>query len=84
MYAIRSYYGELWRALDAYEKSTGGRVLAIPHNSNVSGGLMFTETDFDGEAMTRDEAARRVRFEPLVEVTQIKGDSETHPSYNFV
>jgi len=70
---------ELWRALDAYEKSTGGRVLAIPHNSNVSGGLMFTETDFDGEAMTRDEAARRIRFEPLVEVTQIKGDSETHP-----
>ena len=70
---------ELWRYLDAYEKTTGGRVIAIPHNSNVSGGLMFTETDFDGKAMTRDEAARRVRFEPLVEVTQIKGDSETHP-----
>ncbi len=70
---------ELWRALDSYEKSSGGRVLAIPHNSNVSGGLMFTETDFDGVAMTRDEAERRLRFEPLVEVTQIKGDSETHP-----
>ncbi|TFG92084.1 MAG: DUF3604 domain-containing protein, partial [Myxococcales bacterium] len=70
---------ELWRTLDAYEKTSGGRVLAIPHNSNVSGGLMFTETDFDGEAMTRDEAARRLRFEPLVEITQIKGDSETHP-----
>ena len=70
---------ELWRYLDAYEKETGGRALAIPHNSNVSGGLMFTETDFDAAPLTRDEAVRRVRFEPLVEVTQIKGDSETHP-----
>ncbi len=70
---------DLWRYLDAYEKATGGRVMAIPHNSNVSGGLMFTETDFDGRPIARAEAERRVRFEPLVEVTQIKGDSETHP-----
>jgi hypothetical protein len=70
---------ELWRYLEAYEEATGGRVLAIPHNSNVSGGLMFTETDFDGRPLARAEARRRVRFEPLVEVTQIKGDSETHP-----
>ena len=69
----------LWRYLAAYEKATGGRVLAIPHNSNVSGGLMFTERDFAGKPMTREGAAERLRFEPIVEVTQIKGDSETHP-----
>jgi len=70
----------LWRYLDAYERQTGGRALAIPHNSNVSGGQMFAERRLGGEPMTREYAERRLRFEPVVEVTQIKGDSETHPA----
>lgn len=70
---------DLWRALAAYEKSTGGRVLAIPHNSNLSGGQMFAVETRSGEPIDRAYAETRQRFEPLIEVTQIKGDSETHP-----
>lgn len=69
----------LWRYLADYETSTGGRALAIPHNSNLSGGLMFAPTTRDGAEMTADYARERSRWEPLMEVTQIKGDSETHP-----
>lgn len=69
----------LWRYLDNYERKTGGRVLAIPHNGNVSNGLMFALTDRKGDAITRHYAEVRSRWEPLVEVTQIKGDGETHP-----
>ena len=69
----------LWRYLADYETSTGGRALAIPHNSNLSGGLMFAPTTRDGTAMTADYARERSRWEPLIEVTQIKGDSEAHP-----
>jgi hypothetical protein len=70
---------DLWDYMDAYEKNTGGKVLAIPHNSNVSNGLMFEMVGPDGGAMTADYARRRIAHEPLVEVTQIKGDSESHP-----
>jgi len=70
---------DLWDVLDAYEAATGGRVLAIPHNSNVSGGRMFALADFLGNPLTHDYAERRARWEPVVEVTQQKGDSETHP-----
>ncbi len=69
----------LWDYMDGYEKTTGGRVLAIPHNSNVSNGLMFEMTMPGGGPMTADYARRRVAHEPLVEATQIKGDSESHP-----
>lgn len=69
----------LWRYLADYEASTGGRALAIPHNSNLSGGLMFAPTTASGAAMTADYARERIRWEPLIEVTQIKGDSEAHP-----
>ena len=69
----------LWSYLADYEKRTGGQALAIPHNSNVSGGLMFRPQDFSGAPFDKDYATRRARWEPLVEVTQIKGDSETHP-----
>jgi Protein of unknown function (DUF3604) len=69
----------LWDYMDAYEKSTGGKILAIPHNSNVSNGLMFQTTAPDGSAMTAAYARRRAAHEPLVEATQIKGDSESHP-----
>ena len=69
---------DLWAYMAAYEERTGGSVLAIPHNGNVSNGVMFAET-VNGEPMTRDYAERRARWEPLAEVTQMKGDGETHP-----
>ncbi|MBL0925085.1 MAG: DUF3604 domain-containing protein [Sphingomonadaceae bacterium] len=69
----------LWDYMDDYEKNIGGRMLAIPHNSNLSNGLMFQLTMPGGGPMTADYARRRSLREPLVEVTQIKGDSESHP-----
>lgn len=70
---------QLWEYMASYEEKTGGRALAIPHNSNLSNGMMFELTMPDGSPMTADYAARRAAAEPVVEVTQIKGDSETHP-----
>jgi hypothetical protein len=70
---------DLWAYLANYEAKTGGRVIAIPHNSNVSNGLMFDTKTLKGEPLTKDYARMRTRFEPLLEVTQMKGDSETHP-----
>lgn len=69
----------LWNWMQRYENRTGGDVLAIPHNGNVSNGLMFAETDLDGNPLTEDYAQRRQLWEPIYEVTQIKGTSETHP-----
>ena len=69
----------LWDYMDAYEKRTGGKVLAIPHNSNLSNGLMFQLIQPGGGPMSADYARRRITHEPLVEITQIKGDSEAHP-----
>jgi hypothetical protein len=69
---------DLWKVLAAYEEKTGGHVLAIPHNGNVSGGRMFALVDFMGNPLTRKYAETRARWEPLFEVTQQKGDSESH------
>jgi Protein of unknown function (DUF3604) len=69
----------LWQVLAAYEEKTGGSVLAIPHNGNLSNGTMFALADFLGHPLTRQYAETRARWEPLYEVTQIKGDGETHP-----
>lgn len=69
----------LFDYMEAYEESTGGQVLAIPHNSNLSNGLMFELTMPDGGPMTAEYARRRAEHEPVVEATQIKGDSEAHP-----
>ena len=69
---------KLWEFLASYEEKTGGRVLAIPHNGNISNGQMYAEL-IKGRAMTRDYAERRARWEPLMEATQEKGDGETHP-----
>lgn len=69
----------LWDYMAAYAKKTGGQVLAIPHNSNVSNGLMFEMTLPDGSPMTAEYARKRANAEPVVEITQIKGDSESHP-----
>ncbi len=70
---------DLWRFFEAYEAETGDDVLAIPHNGNLSNGMMFQTMRLDGSRFDADYARRRVRWEPLVEVTQIKGDGETHP-----
>ena len=69
----------LWNYMDAYQAKTGGKVLAIPHNSNLSNGLMFMLTDPNGGPITAEYARRRAAHEPVVEITQIKGDSEAHP-----
>ncbi|MGR8980824.1 MAG: DUF3604 domain-containing protein [Gammaproteobacteria bacterium] len=71
---------ELWKWMAAYEAKTGGRLLAISHNGNLSNGLMFDDVTFTKKKLTRDYAERRMRWEPLYEVTQMKGDSEAHPS----
>jgi hypothetical protein len=71
---------KLWAWMRSYEQETGGRMLAIPHNGNMSNGRMFEETRFDGSPLTQDWAEQRARYEPLYEVTQIKGQSESHPS----
>jgi hypothetical protein len=70
---------DLWRALAEFEEETGVDVLAIPHNGNLSNGLMFSVKTFDGEPLTKELAALRASLEPLIEVTQIKGDGEAHP-----
>ncbi len=71
---------DLWQYLGNYERATGGQVLAIPHNGNLSNGLMFpAESSFGGSRVDRAYAEARMRWEPVVEVTQIKGDGETHP-----
>lgn len=70
---------DLWKYLALYEEKTGGRAMAIPHNGNLSNGLMFQPKTFKGEAITREYAERRIRWEPLYEMTQIKGDEEAHP-----
>ncbi len=71
---------KLWEWMAAYEEKTGGHVLAIPHNGNLSNGRMFALVDFEGNPLTRDYAERRARWEILQEVMQTKGSSETHPS----
>jgi hypothetical protein len=70
---------DLWRHLEELEREIGAEVLAIPHNGNLSNGRMFTVETFAGEPLTRSLAELRRRFEPLIEVTQIKGDGEAHP-----
>lgn len=71
---------KLWDWLDATNKRTGADFVAIPHNSNLSWGKMFQVEDSEGNPITADYAERRMRWERVVETTQIKGDSETHPA----
>ena len=71
---------DLWKWMAAYEAKTRGRVLAIAHNGNLSNGRMFPIIEsFTGKKIDRAYAENRARWEPLVEVTQMKGDGETHP-----
>ncbi|MDH5286884.1 MAG: DUF3604 domain-containing protein [Betaproteobacteria bacterium] len=81
-----SYYDtgdpeDLWKWMAAYEQKTGGKVLAIPHNGNLSNGLMFDDVTLSTrKPLDRDYAERRMRWEPIYETTQPKGDGETHPA----
>ncbi|WP_295392599.1 DUF3604 domain-containing protein, partial [Thiolapillus sp.] len=70
---------DLWKWMAAYEKKTAGQVLAIAHNGNMSNGIMFPEAESFGRKLDKDYVEKRARWEPLYEVTQIKGDGETHP-----
>ena len=70
---------KLWAWMESYEQKTGGKLLAIPHNANLSNGRMFELVDFGGKALSKDYAERRARWEPLQEIMQTKGASETHP-----
>ncbi len=70
---------DLWRWMANYEATTGGRLLAILHNGNLSNGLMFDDVTRSGEPLSADYAERRQRWEPVYEITQIKGDGEAHP-----
>ena len=70
---------DLWAWLEKTSTESGADFLAIPHNSNISGGLMFPLVDSTGEGVDQTYSKVRMRWEPVVEMTQIKGDSETHP-----
>ena len=71
----------LWELLQAYEDKTGGDVLAIAHNGNLSNGFMFPEINpVTDEPITAEYAETRAKWEPLYEITQIKGDGEAHPA----
>src|SRR5208282_4947594 len=61
---------DLWKYMAAYEAKTGGRVLAIPHNSNLSGGMMFASKTTKGAPFDKEYAQTRARFERLVETSQ--------------
>jgi hypothetical protein len=70
---------ELWKWMDAYEKKTGGSVLAIGHNGNLSNGLMFPVVEAFGKGLDREYAEQRAKWERLYEATQTKGTGESHP-----
>ena len=71
---------DLWKWMEAYESKTGGSVLAIAHNGNLSNGRMFPIIEsFTGKPIDREYAETRAKWERLYEATQIKGDGETHP-----
>ncbi len=70
---------DLWRYLEAQRK-LGLDVIAVPHNGNVSNGMMFSTRDMSGKPLTRDYAERRMANEPLAEIIQGKGQSDTSPT----
>ena len=74
-----SFPSDLWAWLETTSESTGGNFIAIPHNSNISKGSMFDVRDIRGTDISANYAEIRRYWEPVVEITQIKGDSETHP-----
>jgi len=83
-YTVYPPYGsdnpvDLWKWMDAYEKKTGGNVLAIAHNGNLSNGRMFPIVEAFGRKIDREYVETRARWERLYETTQTKGTGESHP-----
>lgn len=76
------YPEDLWQWLEDTAARSDSRFISIPHNSNISKGYMFAETTVKGQPITADYARTRMQWEPITEVTQIKGDSETHPEFS--
>jgi Protein of unknown function (DUF3604) len=71
---------DLWKWMQAYEDKTGGSLLALAHNGNLSNGIMFPLVEsFTGKPIDREYAETRARRERIYEATQIKGDGEAHP-----
>jgi hypothetical protein len=71
---------DLWKWLGETSRRTGAMFVAIPHNSNMSNGTMFDRADSEGRPLTAEYARERIRWEPVMEITQTKGTSETDPS----
>lgn len=83
-YTVYPPYGsdnpvDLWKWMEAYESKTGGDVLAIAHNGNLSNGQMFPVVEAFGEKIDREYVETRAKWERLYETVQTKGDGETHP-----
>jgi hypothetical protein len=70
---------KLWEWMANWEVKTGGKLLDIAHNANLSNGRMFELVDFGGDPLSKDYAEKRARYEVLQEIIQTKGHSETHP-----
>jgi len=71
---------DLWKYMDNYEAKTHGEILAIAHNGNLSNGIMFPlKAQWNGRKLDKEYVNQRIKWEPLYEITQIKGDGETHP-----
>jgi hypothetical protein len=71
---------DLYAYLENYEAKTGGSALALAHNGNLSNGIMFpVDAQYTGRKIDQNYVEKRARWEPMYEVTQIKGDGETHP-----
>jgi hypothetical protein len=70
---------DLWKWMEMYEKKTGGSVLALAHNGNLSNGEMFPIVEAFGKAIDREYCEQRAKWEVLYETTQMKGDGEAHP-----
>ena len=70
---------DLYKWLENYEAKTGGSVLALAHNGNLSNGLMFpVDAQYTGRALDATYVEQRAKWEPMYEATQIKGDGEAH------
>ena len=74
------YPDDLWRWLEQTSQATQANFVAIPHNSNISKGFMFSERTLRDQPMDEAYAQLNAKWEPVVEITQYKGDSETHPT----